>query len=145
MEGLKLIQPYVSKSNGRKALQARVAHYEGVGLHSVNIIKADEVIDSLFYAGEKKPHMWWEEFEKQLTAAFAAYDKKENRQVYSDKMRLRILIKKINADFLANAKAGIGRELTRPTITMTYKHALQTFENEVNTKFLIDLGGRNRP
>ena len=79
--------------------------------------------------------MWWEEFEKQLTAAFAAYDKIEKRQVYSDKMKMRILIKKVNADFLASAKAGINIELTRSVVTMTYDQALQAFCNLVNLKF----------
>ena len=128
------IQPYVAASNGRLAFKALEAHYEGVGLHSIDIIRADEVIDSLFYAGEEKPHMWWEEFEKQLTSAFASYDKKEGRQVYSNEMKLRVLIKKINADFLSNAKAGIGIELTRPTVTMTYEQVLHPPE----------LGGRIR-
>ena len=138
------IQPHVATTSGRDAFKALVAHYEGVGLHSVDIIAADEAIDSLYYTGEKKPHMWWEEFEKRLTAAFAAYDKKEGRQVFSDEMKLRILIKKVNTDFLANVKAGISIELTRATITMTYNQALQTFRNEVNTKFPLELGGRNR-
>ena len=82
-------------SNGRLAFKALEAHYEGVGLHSLDIIRTDEVIDSLFYAGDKKLHMWWEEFEKQLTSAFASYGKKERRQVYSNEMKLRILIKKL--------------------------------------------------
>ena len=59
-------------------------------------------------------------------------------------MKLRILIKKVNTAFLANAKGGIGIELTRPIITMTYNQALYTFMNEVNTKFPLDIGGRNR-
>ena len=135
---------FVVSNNGRGAFKALVEHYEYVGLHSVDIIQADEVIDSLFYTGEKKSHMWLEEFEKLLTSAFAAYDKKENRCFFSDEMKLRILIKKVNTDFLANAKAGIGIELTRPIITMTYNQALHTFKNEVNTKFLLDIGGRKR-
>ena len=49
------IQSYVAASNGRLTFKALEAHYEGVGLQSIDIIRADEVIDSLFYAGEKKP------------------------------------------------------------------------------------------
>ena len=74
-------------------------NYEHEHKHLVNIIKADEKIDPLVCTDKKKPHMWWEEFEKQLTAVFAAYDKREKRQVYSDEMKISILIKKINADF----------------------------------------------
>jgi len=57
------IQPRVSNVDGRMAFKALVVRYEGLGLHSVDIIKSDEVIDSLYYAVEKKPHKWWEEFE----------------------------------------------------------------------------------
>ena len=123
------IQPHVATTNGRDAFKALVAHYEGVGLHSVDIIAADEAIDSFYYMGRV-----WEK---------TAYDKKEGRQVFSDEMKLRTLIKKVNTDFLANVKAGISLELTRATITMTYNQALQTFRNEVNTKFPLELGGRN--
>ena len=87
--------------------------------------------------------MWWDEFERQLTEAFLAYDKKEGRVVYSNKMKLRILIKKIGTDFLASTKAGIGIELTRPIITITYEQALSSFRNEVNRKFPPNLGGSN--
>ena len=52
--------------------------------------------------------MWWEKFEKQLTSAFVAYEKHEKRQVHSNEMKLRILLDKFNADFLAHMKAGIG-------------------------------------
>ena len=51
------IQPYVASTNGRLAYKALKNHYEGVGVNSIDIMRADEVIDSLFYAGEKKPHM----------------------------------------------------------------------------------------
>ena len=59
-------------------------------------------------------------------------------------MKLRILIKKINADILASTKAGSSIDLTRPVVTMTYKQALQVFRNEVNVKFPMDLDGKNR-
>ena len=127
----KILQ-HAATSNGREAFESLVAHYEGVGLHSVDIIKADETLQSLFYSGEKRPHMWWDEFER--NEAFISYDKKELRVVHSNEMKLRILIKKIGADFLANTKAGIGIELAKPIVTMTYEQALTSFRNEVNTK-----------
>ena len=53
-----------------------VEHYEGVGIHTIDIREADKVLTrTLFYAGEKPPYMWWSEFEKQLTRAFNAYVK----------------------------------------------------------------------
>ena len=49
-------------------------------------------------------------------------------------MKLRVLIKKINADFLQNVKAAMSIELTRTPLMMTYEQALMTFRNEVNRK-----------
>ena len=107
----------------------------------MDIFKADEILNSLFYSGEKRPNRWWDEFERQLSAAFIAYDKKENRVVYSNEARLRILIKKVGDDFSSSTKAGIEIELTRPMITMTDEQVLSSFINEVNRNFPPDLGG----
>ena len=46
------VQPYVTMTDGRGASKVLVAHYEGVGLHSVDIVKAGETINSLSYTGE---------------------------------------------------------------------------------------------
>ena len=67
------IQGLLRPNDGREAFKRLVEHYEGVGIHAINIREADEVIKNLFYAGEKPPHMWWAEFEKKLTRAFNAY------------------------------------------------------------------------
>jgi hypothetical protein len=56
--------------DGREASKRLVEHYEGVGIHAIDIREADEVIRSLFYAGVKPPYMWWAEFEKRLTRAW---------------------------------------------------------------------------
>ena len=45
-----------------------------MGIHTRNVTEADKTIDTLFYNGERKPHMWWEEFEKRLTTAFVVFD-----------------------------------------------------------------------
>ena len=112
---------HVATTNGRLAWTALLDHYQGVGVHSINILKVYDVFDTLYYVGEKKPHMWWDEFECQLIESFVAYDKKEGRVVYSNEIKLRILIRKIGADFLESTKSGIGIELTRSIITMTYE------------------------
>ncbi|KAI2511632.1 hypothetical protein MHU86_2698 [Fragilaria crotonensis] len=62
------IQGLPRPNDGRDAFKRLVEHYEGVGIHAIDIREADEVIKSLFYAGEKPPHMWWSEFEKGLLA-----------------------------------------------------------------------------
>ena len=33
-------------------------NYEGVGINSVDVVKVDKVIISLFSTGEKKTHVW---------------------------------------------------------------------------------------
>ena len=60
--------------------------------------------------------------------------KKEKHNVYSNEMKLRVLIQKIIADFLQNVKAAMSIEVTRTPLMMTYEQALMTFRNEVNRK-----------
>ena len=101
-----------------------IEHYEGVGIHAIDIREADEVLKTLFYAGEKPPHMWWSEFEKRLTRAFNAYVKRERRIVHSDEMKIRMLLDKIKADFLTPTKAQLEIELSRLPMTITYDQSL---------------------
>eukprot|EP00978_Attheya_sp_CCMP212_P000984 scaffold2058_cov57-Attheya_sp.AAC.1 len=107
-------------------------HYKGIGVYAVDITKADNDLQTLFYAGEKPPHMWWEEFEKRLTRVFTTYVKKEARVVHSEDMKLRTLLSKIKADFLKPTKASIETELTAIPMVMTYSRALLWFRNEVS-------------
>ena len=53
------IQYYAAQNDGRVDYQALVDHYEGVGVHAIEITKAEATLKGLFYRGEKKPHMWW--------------------------------------------------------------------------------------
>ena len=126
---------HADEHNGRLDYIALKEHYEGVGINAVEILKADKVIATLHYNGEKKPHMWWDEFERQLTKAFAMYDRKERREVYSDEMKLRTLCTKGQADFLQATRTSIMIDLSRVPVTMTYAQALSNFRNEVNRKF----------
>ena len=48
------IQGLTRPNDGREAFKRLVEHYEGVGIHAIDIREADEVIRSLFYAGEKR-------------------------------------------------------------------------------------------
>lgn len=133
------VQPLAAHKNGRLDFIALKDHYEGIGVNAIDVLRADKILDSLFYAGEKKPHMWWEEFERQLTSAFTTYDKKEGRKVHSNEMKLRILCRKVNADFLQHSKAAIMVEMTKIPMTMTYDQALANFRNQVNNKFSPEL------
>ena len=90
--------------------------------------------------------MWWDEFERQLTEAFNTYDRAERRAVHSNEMKLRILNRKINADFLNATKASINLELAKTTVNMRYDEALSAFRNQVNQKFPpeVSTGGNRR-
>ena len=134
------IQGLQRPNDGREAFKRLVEHYEGVGIHAVDIREADEVIKNLFYAGEKPPHMWWAEFEKRLTRSFNAYVKREGRIVHSDSMKIRMLIDKIKADFLTPTKAQLEIELSRTPMIMTYDQALALFRNMVNQKHPPQMG-----
>lgn len=129
------IQPYKQLCDGRVDFFALKDHYEGVGALAIDITKAEHTLKSLFYSGEKKPHMWWEEFEKRLSSAFVAYDKHKGRIVHSNEMKLRILMGKVNADFLSQVRGSITVELNRSPMTITYEEALSSFRSEVARKF----------
>ena len=78
--------------------------------------------------------MWWDEFEAQLNFAFTAYARSEGRDIHSENMELRILTKKVNADFLSHTKASILTHMTSVPMTMTYFQALSTFRQKINQK-----------
>ena len=59
------ILPFKDQSNGRVDFMALKDYYEGVGANSKLLHSAEKDIQDLFYLGEKKPHMWWDEFETQ--------------------------------------------------------------------------------
>ena len=129
------ILPFAAEADGRVDFIALRDHYEGVGANAKAIVKAENDISNMFYSGEKKPHMWWEEFETRLTVAFATLDKEEGRAVHSDVSKLRLLNRKVKADFLETVRTSIELELARTPMTMTYNTALATYRNAVNRKF----------
>ena len=94
-------------NNGRRDYIALRSHYEGIGVNLIDILKADSTFEKIVYQGEKKPHMWWDEFHIPLNFAFAAYVRHKGRVMHSDQMKLRVLTNKIQADFLAHEKKAI--------------------------------------
>ena len=134
---------HAHKNNGRLDFTALSEHYEGVGVNSIDILRADSILEKLFYQGEKKPHMWWEQFEIDLDFAFNAYSRAEGHDIHSENMKLRILTKKVTADFLGMTKASIMTQMTAIPMNMTYIQALATFRQEVNRKFPPSMGSRN--
>jgi len=134
------IQSINDTSDGRTAFLSLLHHYEGVGVYALDVAQAKKIISSLFYSGEKRPHMWWDKFERQLIFAYSTIDKKEGRSVYSDDMKLRHLMGKVNADFLSSIKGSLHLELARVPMTLTFSMALSAFRNEVNRKFPPEIG-----
>ncbi len=67
------IQGLTCPNDGCEAFKRLVEHYEAVGIQTIDIQEEDKVLKTLFYGGEKPPHMWWSDFEKRLTRAFNAY------------------------------------------------------------------------
>ena len=118
-------------------------HYEGVGVHVGNAVQTDKVLNDLFCSGENKPHMWWDEFETHLTDSFNTYDFLEKRRVHSNYIRLRILNRKILANFLQATKAPINLELAKTPVTITYENSLGVFPNKFNQKFPPELSPSN--
>ena len=119
-------------------------HYEGVGINSIDVAKAERIIASTFYVGEKKPHMWWAEFEKRLTWAFNTIDKHEGREVYSSNMRLRHLIPKLKADCLQQERASFRLRMAEKPMTLTYDLAMRTCRNTVNALYPPEVGTGQR-
>ena len=111
-------------------------HYEGQGVYTSNIIKAEHDLNNLNYTGEKKPHIWWTLFEQRLSAAFQAYVKFENRVVQSDSHKLRILTSKVKCDWMGDVKWYIKTKLQEKPLAYTYQQALLAFKTEVKKSSL---------
>ena len=93
-----------NERNVRKDWTTLKNHYESQGVYANDISKADSYLKNLFNGGEKKPHMWWIEFERRINLAFQTYVKKEGRVVHLDEMKLRTLLKKVKCEWLDPTK-----------------------------------------
>ena len=89
------VLPFKDTNDGRQSYNALLTYYEGVGANAKAITTAERDLKDLFYLGEKRPHMWWDEFEVRLTNAYAIVDKNAGREVYTDEMKLRTLNEKV--------------------------------------------------
>ena len=113
------VLPYKDENNGRLDFIALRDFYEGVGANARSTLSAEADLQEMFYAGEKPPHMWWDEFEIRLTNAFAVVDKEAGRQVHTDEMKLRLLNRKVRADFLSTIKTHIEMQMTMVLMVVT--------------------------
>jgi Reverse transcriptase (RNA-dependent DNA polymerase) len=129
------VQTIRSATNGRAMFRALDEYYLGVGVFAMEMTAAEKILETIYYNGERKPHMWWDEFERQITLAYATVDKTEGREVYSNAQKLRALVgKQLRADFLAPQLASINTELTRDPMTYTFADAMKAVRNVVNQK-----------
>ena len=123
------IQAHTDANDGRRDFIALKAHYQGVGINAIDVVQAEKVIKTLYYIAEKKPLMWWEEFEKKLTSDFTTCDRKEHRQVYSNNQKLQTLLRKVSSDFLTATRSALQLEMTHEPVTLTYEQELANFRN----------------
>ena len=87
-----IIKIFENKSNGHKGWIMLKKYYEGQGIYANDISQDDTDLKKILYAGKKKPHMWWIEFEPWLNLVFKTYVKREGRLVHSDEMKIRTLL-----------------------------------------------------
>ena len=109
--------------------------YGGVGRNAMTVLAAENDIQELYYAGENKSHMWWEEFVIRLTNAFEIIDKYAGREVHIDKSKMRLPNKNIRADFLTTMKTTIEMHMSSTPMTTTYSSVLANYRNTFNQTF----------
>lgn len=132
------IRSHSHQGNGRYDFIALKDHYEGVGFHAIAVTKAEEVIATMYYSGEKF-QMNWEKFERELNLAWSIIDKQEGRVVYSDERKMRILFSKVkSADFLKTMCSTLETQILNPATVLTYDQCMTAFRNEVRKKFPIE-------
>ena len=58
------------KRDSRKDCKVMKYHYEGIGVYSNDITKADFNPRTITYTGEKNPTMWWIDFERRICLVY---------------------------------------------------------------------------
>ena len=137
------MKPHDHQNNGRLDFTTLPEYYESVGANSIDVLRADSIIGKTLYQGEKKPHMWWEQFEIDIDFAFNVYSRTEGHNIHSESMKLRILTKKVTTDFISMTKTVIMMQMTDIPTNMTYIQVLPTFRQEVNRKCPSSMGLKN--
>ena len=90
----------------------------------------------LHYEGEK-PTINWIKFEQLLNTAFATYVKYENREVHSDRMKLKLLIKKVRCPNLASTTSAIISQIDEGSYA--YARAIKSYKVALNNKITNQL------
>ena len=74
-------------------------------------------------------------FETRLTVAFTTIDRDEDEVIYSGITKLRLLNRKIQADFLEGTCTNIELILAKVPVTITYDIALASYRDCINMKY----------
>jgi hypothetical protein len=129
-----LIQSMADPNDGREMHKRIKGHYQGTGAFASELSEAEKILDTLHYSGEKKPYMWWDEFERQINWAYSIYQKTQGN-VHTQEMKLLHLQKKLKADFLQSHKTAVEIEMSKIPMTQTFTNAMLIYRNAVNQKF----------
>ena len=129
------IQTLNTDSDGREAWKTLQNLFLGQGVLQTSVIKAETTIEKLFYAGEKRPQMWWAKFEMELTKAYSTVDKTAGGMVHNDQSKLRKLQQRIKVEWMQLTKETINARLMDIPMTMTFGQAIRIYRNVVQTKF----------
>ena len=117
-------------ADGRKDWDELKLHYEGSGMHAIELKEAEKTLHNLVYQGEKPPQMYWTKFEQKLNTAFATYVKVEKRVVHSEQMKLSYLLNKIKCENLARTTVAI-EALVEENGNYDYNKAIRLYKNAV--------------
>jgi hypothetical protein len=130
------IQSIVDQNDGRLMYTTLRDHYVGSGLFANDITRANTIIETIFYTGEKPPHMWWDKFKADLKWAYNKIQTKATvgRIVYTEEDKLRKLPDRIKADFLAPQMAHINAQLCMIPCPITHDMAMHHLQQVVYRK-----------
>ena len=129
------VQSNPDQHDGRAIVQSLIEMYAGSGLYAKDLVRAEKIVADSFYAGEKKPHMWWDKFESDLMWAYTTIDREANRIVYDDNQKIRKLLKNVRADFLGTTLATIRSGANRQPPTINFLQAMTDCRLTVYKKF----------
>ena len=129
------VQSNADQQNGRAIVLSLNELYAGSGLYAIDLVRAEKIVRDSFYAGEKRPHMWWDRYESDLVWAYATIDLDAGRQVYNDDHKIRRMLKSIRADFLESTLANIRSSANRRPPAIDFSQAMTDCRLAVYEKF----------
>ena len=125
-----LIKLNEKDANGRKFWKDLKLHYEGTGMHAVDVMAASNTLTGLIYKGEFPPKETWDIFERKLNTAFATYVKHYKRETHCNEMKLTLLSNKVQCPKMAAISAAIQVAITASG-TYLYENAMASYKAEV--------------